>query len=291
MTVVWRGAPLALLQRYGRTPKADLNDVLLTMGMADGARYLIREYDLPLTEAEYYDVMRDVIAQLYETVDLKPGVRTLLAKLQAEGAGCACAPTPGPTSAAPCSPGWASQTIFPSSWRRRACCTRAARRCSSSACTGWAGPIPAACAVCEDAIYAASTAHKAGFTVLGVQDAASADDAPAMAQVVRPVPAGLDRTGLDKDLRNFSAKNTPVFPLWEHRRAVISGCISAAAPIAGRRPARHPPARGGWRCGPRCACAAPRQKAGPPRQVTTRTVGLQKRHPPAEAVHRRKRHP
>ena len=65
MTVVWRGAPLALLQRYGRTPKADLNDVLLTMGMADGARYLIREYDLPLTEAEYYDVMRDVICLLY----------------------------------------------------------------------------------------------------------------------------------------------------------------------------------------------------------------------------------
>ena len=45
------------------------------------------------------------------------------------------------------------------------------------------GADPAACAVCEDAIYAASTAHKAGFTVLGVQDAASADDAPAMAQV------------------------------------------------------------------------------------------------------------
>ena len=78
----------------GRTPKADLNDVLLTMGMADGARYLIREYHLPLTEAEYYDVMRDVIAQLYETVDLKPGVRTLLAKLQAEGARlCLCSNT------------------------------------------------------------------------------------------------------------------------------------------------------------------------------------------------------
>lgn len=88
------GCPLALLQRYGRTPKADLNDVLLTMGMADGARYLIREYGLPLTEAEYYDVMRDVIAQLYETVDLKPGVRTLLAKLQAEGARlCLCSNT------------------------------------------------------------------------------------------------------------------------------------------------------------------------------------------------------
>ena len=86
MTVVWEGAPLALLRRYGRTPKADLQEVLLTMGMADGARYLIREYDLPLTEADYYNVMREVIAELYETVELKPGVRTLRAKLQAEGA-------------------------------------------------------------------------------------------------------------------------------------------------------------------------------------------------------------
>ena len=98
MTVVWRGAPLALLQRYGRTPKADLNDVLLTMGMADGARYLIREYGLPLTEAEYYDVMRDVIAQLYETVDLKPGVRTLRAFGRVRG--CAYAVDNGPDSSA-----------------------------------------------------------------------------------------------------------------------------------------------------------------------------------------------
>ena len=38
--------------------------VLLAMGMQDGARYLIREYDLPLTETQYYDVMREVIAEL-----------------------------------------------------------------------------------------------------------------------------------------------------------------------------------------------------------------------------------
>ena len=263
MTVVWRGAPLALLQRYGRTPKADLNDVLLTMGMADGARYLIREYDLPLTEAEYYDVMRDVIAQLYETVDLKPGVRTLLAKLQAEGARlCLCSNT------------WSDQCrtvltrlgiadYFSFIVEAQGVLHKSRPEVFFECMHRLGGADPAACAVCEDAIYAASTAHKAGFTVLGVQDAASAADAPGAG--VRPVPAGLDRTGLDKDLRNFSAKNTPVFPLWEHRRAVISGCISAAAPIAGRRPARHPPARGGWRCGPRCACAAPRQKAGLPR--------------------------
>ena len=94
MTVVWEGAPDALLRRYGRTPKENLRSVLLAMGMQDGARYLIREYDLPLTETQYYDVMREVIAELYETVELKPGVREMLAKLKAEDARlCLCSNT------------------------------------------------------------------------------------------------------------------------------------------------------------------------------------------------------
>ena len=94
MTVVWEGAPDALLARYGRTPKSDLHKTLLTMGMADGAAYLIREYDLPLKMEDYNDVMWDVITKLYETVELKPGVRELLARLKAEGARmCICSNT------------------------------------------------------------------------------------------------------------------------------------------------------------------------------------------------------
>ena len=72
-------------QRFGRTPKADLHETLLTMGMEDGAQYLIREYALPLDRNGYLDVMREVIAQLYEKVELKPGVRDTLARLRAEG--------------------------------------------------------------------------------------------------------------------------------------------------------------------------------------------------------------
>ena len=68
MGVVWEGAPDALLRRYGRTPKENLRSALLTMGMQEGAQYLIREYDLPLSEDEYYGVIREVIAELYETV-------------------------------------------------------------------------------------------------------------------------------------------------------------------------------------------------------------------------------
>ena len=94
MVVVWEGAPEALLARFGRTPKADLHETLLTMGMEDGAQYLIREYALPLDRNGYLDVMREVIAALYEKVELKPGVRETLARLRAEGARmCVCSNT------------------------------------------------------------------------------------------------------------------------------------------------------------------------------------------------------
>ena len=42
MTVVWEGAPDALLRRYGRTPRGYLRATLLNMGMLAGAPYMIR---------------------------------------------------------------------------------------------------------------------------------------------------------------------------------------------------------------------------------------------------------
>ena len=37
MTVVWQGAPLELLRRYGREARPGIHDVLLSMGMVEGA--------------------------------------------------------------------------------------------------------------------------------------------------------------------------------------------------------------------------------------------------------------
>ena len=45
------------------------------------------------------------------------------------------------------------------------------------------GTDPRTCAVCEDSLYAARTAHDAGFYVIGIADAASAADEPALRQV------------------------------------------------------------------------------------------------------------
>ena len=149
MTVVWEGAPDALLRRYGRTPRGDLRATLLNMGMQEGAQYLIREYGLPLTEESYFSVMREVIAELYETVELKPGVRTMLSFIvEAQGVLHKSRP----------------EVFFE-------CMSRLG------------GADPAACAVCEDAVYAAATAHKAGYYVIGIADRTSAADEPEMRRI------------------------------------------------------------------------------------------------------------
>ena len=158
MVVVWEGAPEALLARFGRTPKADLHETLLTMGMEDGAQYLIREYALPLDRNGYLDVMREVIAQLYEKVELKPGVRDTLARLRAEGARmCICSNT------------WSSQCrtvltrlgideYFDFYIEARGAMSKSSPAPFMEALHRLGGTEPAGCAVCEDALYAAQTA-------------------------------------------------------------------------------------------------------------------------------------
>ena len=183
MVVVWEGAPEALLARFGRTPKADLHETLLTMGMEDGAQYLIREYALPLDRNGYLDVMREVIAQLYEKVELKPGVRDTLARLRAEGARmCVCSNT------------WSSQCrtvltrlgideYFDFYIEARGAMSKSSPVPFMEALHRLGGTDPAGCAVCEDALYAAQTAHDAGFYLVGIQDVSSAADAPALRRI------------------------------------------------------------------------------------------------------------
>ena len=183
MTVVWEGAPAALLARYGRTAKADLHDTLLSMGMNDGAAYLIREYDLPLKMEDYMGVMRQVIAQLYETVELKPGVREMLARLKAEGARmCICSNT------------WSDQcrTVltrlgvddsFEFYVEAQGALHKSRPDVFFDTMKRLGGTDPTQCAVCEDSVYAARTAHNTGFRVIGIADAASRADEPELKRI------------------------------------------------------------------------------------------------------------
>ena len=180
---IWAEVPYELVRGFGRTPAPDLGRVLLPMSALETAQYLITTYDLPLTIDSYTRAAMDAVDRLYRGVSLKPGVRQVLDRLESQGARmCVCSAT----------------------WQFM--CERVLGRLGVldkfqfvltagdgnskhqpavfyQALSRMGGRDPAQCVVCEDALYAARTAHDAGFTVIGVADASSAPDEKAIRAV------------------------------------------------------------------------------------------------------------
>ena len=180
---IWAEVPYELLRGFGREPAADLGRVLLPMSALETAQYLITTYDLPLTIDGYTRAAMDAVDRLYRGVHLKPGVASMLDRLDAAGARmCVCSAT------------W--QFMCERVLGRLGVLDRFQFVLSAQeghtkhepavfyeALDRLGGADPAGCMVCEDALYAARTAHDAGFTVIGVADPASAPDEAAIRAV------------------------------------------------------------------------------------------------------------
>lgn len=183
MYKVWYHAPVAFLEYLGYTPKAGLQDKLLKMELHECAEYICREYGIAMAEDEYWKAMHVVVPRLYETVQLKDGVRETLKRLKAEGARlCICSNT------------WEAQCRTVLSRLGVEDCfeffitaqeewSKQKPKVFFEAMRRLGGTDPAACAVCEDSLYAAKTAHGAGFYVIGVADICSRDDEPELRSV------------------------------------------------------------------------------------------------------------
>lgn len=175
---LWDEVPYALLEQYGRTPKPDLRQVLLPLGMAESARYLIREYQLPLDETSYDAAVMEAIGRLYQTVELKPGVRELLERLKGAGAHlCVCSNTWQPM----CERVLGRLGVldyFDFVLSAQDGFTKKEPAIFLEAMRRVGGRTPAECVVCEDAVHAARTAHRAGFPVIGIADYYSRADEP-----------------------------------------------------------------------------------------------------------------
>lgn len=177
---IWDEVPFALLEQYGRTPKPDLRQVLLPLGMAESARYLIREYQLPLDEANYDAAVMEAVGRLYRTVELKPGVRKTLERLKAEGAHlCVCSNTWQPMCERVLG-GLGVLDYFDFVLSAQDGFTKKEPAIFLEAMRRVGGHTPAECVVCEDAVHAARTAHRAGFPVIGIADYYSRTDEPEM---------------------------------------------------------------------------------------------------------------
>lgn len=175
---LWDEVPYALLEQYGRTPKPDLRQVLLPLGMAESARYLIREYQLPLDETSYDAAVMEAIGRLYQTVELKPGVREMLERLKGAGAHlCVCSNTWQPM----CERVLGRLGVldyFDFVLSAQDGFTKKEPAIFLEAMRRVGGRTPAECVVCEDAVHAARTAHRAGFPVIGIADYYSRADEP-----------------------------------------------------------------------------------------------------------------
>lgn len=180
MEKVWYHAPVAFLEYLGYTPRPGLQQTLLKMELDESAEYICKEYGLTMDEERFWAAMQVVVPQLYQTVCLKPGVREVLARLKAEGARlCICSNT------------WEAQcrevlgrlgveNDFEFFITAKGEWSKQQPKVFFEAMRRLGGQTPADCAVCEDSLYAARTAHDAGFYVVGVADICSAADEPAL---------------------------------------------------------------------------------------------------------------
>lgn len=173
MYKVWYHAPVAFLEHLGLTPEPGIEQKLLDMDLSEAANYIRLRYSLDMGEAECWQAMHAVIPELYKTADLKPGVREMLARLKSEGARlCICSNT------------WESQCrevlgrlgvadYFEFYITAKGEWSKQTPHVFYEAMRRLGGAAPADCAVCEDSLYAATTAHAAGFYVVGVADICS----------------------------------------------------------------------------------------------------------------------
>lgn len=83
---LWDGIGGIYLRSLGYEPREDLNRVLKDMSLAQAARYLRREYGVPLPEDAITDGINALLEHSYRhEIPLKPGARALLETLRRGG--------------------------------------------------------------------------------------------------------------------------------------------------------------------------------------------------------------
>lgn len=173
---IWRGSGANYLLSLGKTPEPDLNDILRTKSLAQGAQYLISRYGLEKTQQEVIDGINRLIADFYiNEAQPKPGVKEFLEQMSARGVKMCIA----------------TLTDYKLSQLALKRCGllpyfNKILTCYEIGCSKDNPAIYNAALkildtkreytyVFEDALYAAKTAKEAGFNVVGVYDNSSKD--------------------------------------------------------------------------------------------------------------------
>lgn len=174
---IWRDAGARYLARRGVQPEPTLAATLFYMSFEEGVSYIRRRYGLPESPEDIERGITEVIADFYrQEVALKPGAADFLAKLADKGVAMVIA-TSGEASLA----GAALERLGVARYFQRIItCTELFTTKHDPwiyrASAAYLDTEPEETLVFEDALHAVRTARRAGFPVVAVADAESAED-------------------------------------------------------------------------------------------------------------------
>lgn len=169
--VIWNNLGAKYLISQDKEPEPGLNDILFSMSLEQGADYLRDHYLPDMTREEIIKGIEDMLDNFYyHEVQAKPGVKDLLALLQASGLRITAA-TSSPRSHV--ERALERNGLLP---YIEAIYTNSEVGVSKHSpeiydrAAGFMGLPRAACLVFEDSLYALRTAKEAGYPTVGVYD-------------------------------------------------------------------------------------------------------------------------
>lgn len=172
-----------ILQELGLGDRDDLADAMRYLPLGDSAAYVAEHSDIPYTAEELCRIMTENAIKGYESVEVKEGVFDFLDDCRASGIRMAIATATEPEIAAEV----AGRLGLLSYMETLVSCTDVGATKEKpdvflkAAENMWLDAEE--CAVFEDGLPGATSAKKAGFTVVGVYDKSSADDESAMREL------------------------------------------------------------------------------------------------------------
>ena len=169
---MWDTAEVRYLASMGIEAKPGLSEALFALTLAEGAAFLRREYDLPLTPEEVAAGINGVILHFYQQeVRAKPGAKEFLRRLREDGVRVTLATN---TDRAVITEGLKSTGLLPLLEEIFTCGELNTSKRSSplifDTARLWMGTEVEETWVFEDAVHAAETARRAGYPVAGVAD-------------------------------------------------------------------------------------------------------------------------
>lgn len=171
MGVVWDNAPGELLRRHGFAIRPDIRPRMMELTQEDGCRLLLEEYPIEATVPQLVEEFYQVVADLYQKVEPKPGVEQALRQMRAAGVQLAVASSTREDMVDAVLTRLGLRELFAGVFScKDGKGKKAGPYVYQEAAEAMGAADPAEVWVFEDAHHAALSAKSGGFPVVGVQD-------------------------------------------------------------------------------------------------------------------------